>query len=516
MKKNHYLGDHALATPEKPAAINGTTGAVLTYLELDEASNRFAQYLHAIGLRRGDHIAWLLENNVRCFELCWAAMRSGLLMTPINRFLSASEAAYIIEDSGAKVIVSSFAMRELAAELTEQMPGCQARLMVDGVIDGWQSYEGTTGTYPAQRLVDEWLGAMMLYSSGTTGRPKGIIRTQAPGKVTDGISNQRRAQVERYAFSESMVYLSPAPLYHTAPLGYAINIQFVGGTVVFMEKFDPAGALALIERYRVTHSQWVPTMFVRMLKLPEVDRLTYDLSSHQVAIHAAAPCPVAVKHQMIAWWGPILHEYYGATEGNGVTLIDSAEWLAHPGSVGRVQEGGIHICDDKGNELANGQIGLIYFERDAPAFKYHNDAEKTRAAQHPAHSTWTAVGDVGYLDDEGYLYLTDRKSFMIISGGVNIYPQAIEDQLVMHPSVGDAAVIGVPNDDMGEEVKALIEPARGVVPSQALADELLRFLGGKIARYMIPRSIEFIEEMPRLPTGKLYKQALRDRYWPKR
>ena len=313
-----------------------------------------------------------------------------------------------------------------------------------------------------------------------------------------------------------MVYLSPAPLYHTAPLGYAINIQFIGGTVVFMEKFDPADALALIERYRVTHSQWVPTMFVRMLKLPEALRLAYDLSSQRVAIHAAAPCPAAVKRQMIKWWGPILHEYYGATEGNGVTLIDSEEWLAHPGSVGRVQEGAIHICDDAGNELTNGDVGLIYFEGDAPKFEYHNDADKTRATQHPIHPNWTAVGDVGYLDAEGYLYLTDRKSFMIISGGVNIYPQAVEDQLVMHPSVGDAAVIGVPSDDMGEEVKALIQPASGVVPSQALADELLDFLKGKVARYMIPRTIDFIEEMPRLPTGKLYKQALRDSYWSRR
>ena len=505
-----------MATPKKAAAVNGTTGAILTYRELDEASNRFAQYLYALGLRRGDHIAWLLENNVRCFELCWAAMRSGLLITPINRFLSVSEAAYIIDDSGARIIVSSFAMRELASGLTQQIPRCQARLMVDGVIDGWQSYERTMASYPAQRLSDEWLGSMMLYSSGTTGRPKGIIRTQAPGKVTDGINHQRRAQVQRYAFSESMVYLCPAPLYHTAPLGYAITVQFIGGTVVFMEKFDPGKALAMIERHRVTHSQWVPTMFVRMLKLPDADRMAYDLSSQRVAIHAAAPCPAAVKRQMIDWWGPILHEYYGATEGNGVTLIDSKEWLAHPGSVGRVQEGAIHICDDEGNELPAGDVGLIYFEGDAPKFAYHKDPDKTRAAQHPTHANWTAVGDVGYLDPEGYLYLTDRKSFMIISGGVNIYPQSIEDQLVMHPDVEDAAVIGVPSDDMGEEVKAVVQPAEGIVPSQALADELLTFLEGKVARYMIPRSIDFLEEIPRLPTGKLYKQALRDRYWARR
>jgi len=509
-----YLGDHARLTPEKPAAINGTTGEVLTYRELDERSNRFARYLHAQGLRRGDHLAMVLENNMRCFELCWAALRSGLMITPVNRFLTAPEAAYIIEDSNARVVVSSYAMRELAAELTGMMPTCRQRLMLDGTIDGWDSYEAATATYPAERVAEEWLGATMIYSSGTTGRPKGIIRAQPQGYVTEGSGSARRPQFDRYGFDASTIYLSPAPLYHTAPLGYGLETQFGGGTVVFMEKFDPVEALRMIERFRVTHSQWVPTMFIRMLKLEPAQRTAFDLSSHRIAIHAAAPCPQDVKRQMIDWWGPILHEYYAATEGNGSTTLDTHEWLAHPGSVGKALLGSIRICDDDGNELPVGESGLIYFERDTLPFHYHDDPDKTRAAQHPRHPAWTAVGDVGRVDADGYLYLTDRKAFMIISGGVNIYPQAIEDALVVHPKVGDAAVIGVPNPEMGEEVKAIVEPAAGVTPDAALAEELLAYLRTRVARYMVPRSLDFIDAMPRLPTGKLYKQPLRDRYWP--
>ncbi|BDB23942.1 acyl-CoA synthetase [Cupriavidus sp. P-10] len=508
-----YLGDHAALTPGKPAAINGTTGEVLTYRELDERSNRFAQYLHALGLRRGDHIAMVLENNMRCFELCWAALRSGLLITPVNRFLTAPEAAYIIEDSQARVLVTSYAMRELAAQLSDLMPTCHGRLMLDGTIAGWDSYEQAIAAHPAECLAEEWMGGTMIYSSGTTGRPKGIVRAQPAGYVTEGSGSPRRAQFVRYGFDADTVYLSPAPLYHTAPLGYGLETQFGGGTVVFMEKFDALEALRLIERYRVTHSQWVPTMFIRMLKLEPAQRAGIDLSSHRVAIHAAAPCPQEIKRQMIDWWGPIVHEYYAATEGNGVATLNTEEWLAHPGSVGKALVGVLRICDDEGNEVAVGESGLVYFERDALPFHYHNDPDKTRAAQHPRHAAWTSVGDIGRLDEDGYLYLTDRKAFMIISGGVNIYPQAIEDALAVHPSVGDAAVIGVPNAEMGEEVKAIVEPARGIAPSAELAETLLEYLRGKVARYMVPRSIDFIDTMPRLPTGKLYKQSLRERYW---
>ncbi|GMG92440.1 acyl-CoA synthetase [Cupriavidus metallidurans] len=508
-----YLGDHATLTPDKPAVINGTTGDRLTYRELDERSNRFAQYLYALGLRRGDHFAMVLENNIRCFEVCWAALRSGLLVTPVNRYLTAPEAAYIIADSGARVVVTSWAMRDLAVQLGDIMPANVGRLMIDGTMPGWRSYEDAVAAYPAERLADEWLGATMVYSSGTTGRPKGIIRAQPAGKVTEGSGSARRPQFDRYGFGVDTVYLSPAPLYHTAPLGYGLETQFGGGTVIFMEKFDAEDALRMIERHRVTHSQWVPTMFIRILKLDDATRAAYDLSSHRVAIHAAAPCPQETKRDMIEWWGPILHEYYAATEGNGSTSLDTQEWLAHPGSVGKALLGSIRICDDDGNELPAGETGTVYFEREALPFHYHNDPDKTRAAQHPRHPTWTAVGDVGRVDADGYLYLTDRKAFMIISGGVNIYPQAIEDALVIHPSVGDAAVIGVPNPEMGEEVKAIVEPAAGISPTPELAEELLAYLRTRVAKYMVPRSVDFIDAMPRLPTGKLYKASLRERYW---
>ncbi len=507
-----YLGDFAALTPDKPAVIQGTTGISLSYRELDERSNRLAQYLHAQGLRRGDHIAMLLENNIRCFEIAWACYRSGLVFTAVNRFMTPDEAAYVIDDCDAQALISSQRMVETAAKLTTRVPGCRLRLFMDGQLAGWDSYEEALAGASPEPLAEQWLGNTMLYSSGTTGRPKGVLRALSGARVTDGLEPPRRVLAQRYGFGPDTVYLSTAPLYHAAPLGYAISVQFCGGTVVYMDKFEPLAALALVERYRVTHSQWVPTMFIRLLKLSERERNGYDLSSHRAAIHAAAPCPVEVKRRMIEWWGPIVHEYYGGTEGNGLTAITPQEALARPGSVGRAILGTLRICDDDGNEVAVGTDGLVYFERDAMPFQYHKDPAKTEQARHPKHPDWTTIGDIGHVDADGYLYLTDRRSFMIISGGVNIYPQAIEDALALHPKVGDAAVIGVPDEEMGESVKAVIEPAPGVAPTPALAAELTEFLRGKVARYMVPKSVDFIDRMPRLPTGKLYKKALRERY----
>jgi len=509
-----YLADHARLTPDKPAMISAETGAAVTFAELDARSNRLAQYLYAQGLRRGDHIAVLMENNLAFMEPVWAAFRSGLYVTTINRYLPPDEVAYIAGDCGAKVLVSSFAKRETAAALAELIPGVTVRLMVGGTIPGWSSYEAALAASPPEPLAEEWMGDSMLYSSGTTGRPKGILRPLPELGPAEGFA--ARQAVNRYGLSAQAVYLSPAPLYHAAPLGYVLTVQSWGGTVVMMEKFDAEQALRLIETYKVTHSQWVPTMFVRMLKLPPEARAGHDLSSHKVAVHAAAPCPVEVKRQMIEWWGPVLYEYYAGTEASGSTFITSEDWLAHPGSVGRAALGVLHICDEAGNELPVGETGLVYFERDAPTFQYHNDPAKTAAARHPRHPGWNALGDVGYLDEEGYLYLTDRQAFMIISGGVNIYPQAIEDALVTHPKVADVAVFGVPHPEMGEAVKAVIEPAPGHEPTDELAAELLAFARAKLAAYMAPRSIDFIAEMPRLPTGKLYKRLLKDAYWKDR
>ena len=507
-----YLPDHAAETPDKPAMISADTGDVVTFKEMNDRSNRLAQLFHARGLRRGDHIAVLMENNLHFFEPVWAAYRSGLYLTTVNRYLPPDEAAYIINDCEAKAIVTSYEKRETAAGLNDLMPNCPTRLMIGGTIPGWESYEEAVATQPAEPLAEEWMGESMLYSSGTTGRPKGILRALPQQTAAEGFG--MRAMGNVYGYDRDTVYLSPAPLYHAAPLAFVTNVLAHGGTVVMMERFDAQQALEMIQKYRVTHSQWVPTMFVRMMKLPEEVRLSYDLSSHRIAVHAAAPCPVEVKRQMIEWWGPILFEYYAGTEGTGATFITSEDWLKHPGSVGRAGMGSVlHVCDEEGNDLPPGESGLIYFERERPTFEYHNDPEKTRQARHPQHPNWNALGDVGYLDEEGYLYLTDRKAFMIISGGVNIYPQQIEDALITHPKVGDVAVFGIPDPEMGEAVKAVIEPAPGLEPSDALAAELMEFARGKLAHYMAPRSIDFIEEMPRLPTGKLYKRVLRDAYW---
>lgn len=510
-----YLGTRARETPDKIAVIAAGSGDVLSYRELDERSNRLAQWLAAQGVRRGDHIAVILENNIRYFEICWAALRSGLGVTPVNRFMTADEAAYIVADSESKVVFSSYAMRELADALSGRLPGCSHRLMLDGTVEGWASYEMAVSSQSNLSLAEEWAGQIMLYSSGTTGQPKGIVRTEPQGLLTDGLEPSWVSARRVFDLGEDSIYLSTAPLYHAAPLTFSLATHFFGGTVVFLEKFDAAASLAMIARYRVTHSQWVPTMFVRLLKLPEQEQRNHDLSSHRVAIHAAAPCAVEVKRRMLDWWGPILREYYGGSEGVGNTYIDSAAWLAHPGSVGRTNAGPLHICDFQGNELPSGENGLVYFETAQQPFNYHKDPEKTAAAQNPLHANWFTLGDIGYLDVQGYLYLTDRKSFMIISGGVNIYPQAIEDALALHPAVGDVAVIGIPSEEMGEDVKAVVEPAPGVEPSQALAAELIDFLRDKVARYMLPRSVDFVNQLPRSATGKLFKKVLRDRYWPR-
>ena len=511
-----YPGLHAQNTPDKAAAIDAATGEVLTYAQLDERSNRLAQLLFAEGLRPDDHIAVFLENHLRYFEVAWAAFRSGLHLTTVNRYLTGPEAGYIVDDCGAQVLVSSGAVHEAASAIPALAPGCRRFLVVGGPPAGassrFESYEQATEAHEARPLEEEPLGEFMLYSSGTTGRPKGITRRLSGRPVAKGLPMAVTLK-GLFRFDADAVYLSPAPMYHSAPVGFTTAVQSLGGTVIMLERFDASGALQAMEKYAVTHSQWVPTMFSRMLKLPEEDRARFDLSNHQLAIHAAAPCPRKVKEEMFAWWGPILHEYYGGTESNGLTYVGPEDWLAHPGTVGRAVMGTLHICDEQGAELPNGEPGIVYFERDSMPFSYHRDPEKTRSAQHPVHPTWTALGDVGYVDDDGYLYLTDRASFMIISGGVNIYPQEIENELIMHPKVEDVAVVGVPHAEFGEEVKAVVQPVADVEPDEALAQELMDFAREHLAAYKCPRSIDFEAELPRLPTGKLYKRLLKDRYW---
>jgi acyl-CoA synthetase (AMP-forming)/AMP-acid ligase II len=504
-----YPGTWAERQPEKPAVHMARSGEVVCYADLESRSNQLAHLLRDAGLRRGDHVALLLENHPRFMEVIWAALRSGLYVTAVNSYLTAPEAAYVIDDCGARAFITSRARADVAVDLVEPTPGVQCRLMMDGVAPGYDGYEDAIASFPTRRIPDESSGTSMLYSSGTTGRPKGILRKLPEVMPWEGDPRLKRLP-EIYGYRSEMVYLSPAPLYHAAPLAFVTSTQRFGGSVVVMEKFDPAESLDLIERCRVTHSQWVPTMFVRMLKLEESERDRADLASHEVAIHAAAPCPVSVKHRMIEWWGPILYEYYAGTEGNGSTFIRSEEWLERPGSVGRARVGRVHILDEDGKELPPGSEGSVYFSG-AGRFEYKGDPEKTAEAHRPGGLS--TLGDVGYLDDAGYLFLTDRKSYMIISGGMNIYPREIEDRLIEHPQVADVAVFGVPNSEFGEEVKAVVQPMPGVEAGDALRADLLALCREQLAHYKCPRSIDFEAELPRLPTGKLYKRLLRDRYW---
>ncbi len=508
------LTDHAAAHPDKIATVIAGSGQSLTYRELNERSVRLANLFREQGLKAGDVVGLFMENNIRYHEVYWAAVRSGLYLCAINRFLTADEAAYIINNSGAKALVTSAAMAPVAAAMVPEIGRCALRLAVDGPVAGFERYEDAIAAASPEGLdpVAEPLGDFMNYSSGTTGRPKGIQRPLS-GKSFAESSNLDALVKQLYGTDERTMYLSPAPLYHAAPLAFTVAVHSWGGTVVVMEKFDAAESLRLIEKHRITHSQWVPTMFVRMLKLPPGKRRGHDFSSHKVAIHAAAPCPVDVKQQMIDWWGPIIWEYYGGTEVNGMTVCNSAEWLAHKGTVGKPILGVLHICDEVGEELPPGEPGAIYFEREEMPFQYWRDPEKTEAARHPLYRNWSKLGDVGYVDADGFLYLTDRESFMIISGGVNIYPQEIEDCLIMHPKVADAAVFGVPNPDFGEEVKAVVQPAAGVEGDERLTEELIAYARGRLAHYKVPRSVDFDAELPRLETGKLYKRLLKDRYW---
>jgi long-chain acyl-CoA synthetase len=509
-----YPGTVAKKDPNRRAVVMGSSGQVVTYGELNAGSLRLARLLRDTGLRPGDHFAIMVENHQRYCEVVWAALRSGFYVTAINSHLTAGEAGFIVDDCDAKVLVTSAALADAADAMREQTPKVRRRLMLDGAIPGYEPYDQATSGYSADPLDGEQRGTVMLYSSGTTGRPKGVKFPLPVGEASLGEAEIAAHNRDLYGFREGMVYLNPAPLYHAAPLRVSLAVQSLGGTVVIMERFDAENALRLIERERVTHSQWVPTMFVRMLKLPEGTRARYDLSSHEVAVHAAAPCPVETKERMIEWWGPIIEEYYAGTENIGSTSIGSEEWLTHKGSVGRASQGAImHICDEDGKELAPGESGAVFFELPSAVFEYHHDVEKTKSTAHPAHPTWRTLGDIGRLDEDGYLYLTDRKAYMIVSGGVNIYPQEIEDVLLSHPAVLDAAVFGVPNAEMGEEVKAVIQPVDWSAAGEPLTVDLRAWCEERLARYKRPRSYDYLEQLPRLDNGKLYKRELRDPYW---
>jgi long-chain acyl-CoA synthetase len=508
-----YPGAHAATSPDKPAVVMASTGAVQTYAELDAAANRLANHLRAIGVRPGDHVAFCMENHARYLEVAWGCHYAGTIYTACSSRLTSGELTYILEDCAAKVFITSKYKADQAEEIRGAVPGVSTWLMLDGTVAGYDSYEGVvdaTDATPAEGRVG---GQDMLYSSGTTGMPKGVARAYEALPLEEATGAVAGPLQLLFGGHGDMVYLSPAPLYHAAPLRFNMATHVLGGTTVIMEHFDAEQFLALIERYRVTHTQVVPTMFVRLLKLPDEVRARYDVSSLQSVVHAAAPCPVPVKQQIIEWFGPVVHEYYAGTEGNGFVYCNSDMWMAHKGTVGMPIGCTVHIVGEDGEELPRGDSGTIYFEGGA-AFEYHNDAEKTKGSRHP--QGWSTLGDVGYLDEDGFLYLTDRKAYMIISGGVNIYPQEAENVLVTHPEVIDAAVFGIPNDEFGEEVKAVVLPAAmpaDAAAAEALAGELIAFCRSQLADVKCPRSIDFRAELPRHPTGKLYKRLLKDEYW---
>lgn len=499
---------HAIERPDALAFRMSASGEAVTFGQLEARANQAAHLFRQYGLARGNHIVVLLENRREFLEICFAADRTGLYYTTASTHLADDEIRHIIEDCGAAlVLVSDTLVGRIAGFVDELRRQCPVLVVGEG-RDGLPSFSALAASAPVTPIADESQGLDMLYSSGTTGRPKGV-KWALPDHPVGAPSMLIELLSGLFGYGPGTRYLCPAPLYHAAPLRHTMVTIRAGGSAVIMPKFDAETALALIESERITHSQWVPTMFVRLLKLPEATRQRYSLTSMRMAVHAAAPCPVDVKQRMIEWWGPIIHEYYAGTENNGFTALTTEEWLGHVGSVGRAKLGVIHICDENGQEVPVGTEGEVYFEN-GHQFEYHNDAAKTLSSRNA--QGWTTLGDIGRLDDEGYLYLTDRKSFVIISGGVNIYPQEVENLLLEHEAVLDAAVIGVPHEEFGEEVKAVVQLVDGREPDEALSSELVAFCRKRLSPIKCPRTVDFRKEFPRSPTGKLLKRQIRDEY----
>ena len=501
---------HAKAQPARAAYIMAGSGETVTYKQLDERSNQGAHLFRSLGLKTGDVIAIFMDNHPRFFEIAWAAQRAGLYFACISSTLTAGEAEYIARDCEAKLLIVSPGIGPVADQMPALLPDVR-HFMVGESRAPFECFEDIRATMPITPIADESAGADMLYSSGTTGRPKGI-KPPLTGAPIDGPDVLTMMAQSLFGFHKDCTYLSPAPLYHAAPLRLCMSVHRMGGTIVQMERFNPEEALALIEKHRIDVGQFVPTHFVRMLKLPPEVRSKYDISSIRSAVHVAAPCPIPVKEQMLSWWGPVIHEYYAGSEGNGATYVSPQDWLTHRGTVGKAVFGELHIVGEDGEEVPPRTEGTVYFGGGAP-LTYHNAPEKI--AENTSKHGWTTLGDVGWADEEGYLYLTDRKSFMIISGGVNIYPQEIENLLITHPKVVDAAVVGAPDEEMGEKVVAVIQPADWREADEELKAELAAFCRTHLSRVKLPRIFDFVPELPRHPNGKLYKRLVRDSYWGK-
>ena len=505
-----YPGVHAATHPDKPAVIMADTGQALTYQQLEERSLRLANDFRSRGLVPGDHVAIAVENRFEIVEALWAALRTGTYITAVNRHLTADESSYIIHDCGAKVVLLSGEL-EAAGELAELCADVPHRIAIGSALPGFESYEDVLAASSDVKPEREPRGDDMLYSSGTTGRPKGILPAPRDIDISDPDVPLIQLFTQVFGFDTDTVYLSPAPLYHAAPLRFVMTTIARGGTAVIMPRFDAEGALETIQRYGITHSQWVPTMFIRMLKLPQEVRDSYDVSTMRCAIHAAAPCPAEVKQKMIEWWGPIIFEYYASTESAGLTLVNSEESLRKPGTVGRDGfMGTVHICAPDGEELPAGETGIVYFEvaEGREPFEYYGDEQKTAESRHPQNPRWVTTGDMGWIDEDRYLFLADRTSFLIITGGVNIYPQEIENALALHPDVRDVAVVGEPDEELGEIVVAYLEPEDHVGPDQDLGAQVREWLDGRLSRFKMPRRFHTISSLPRTPTGKLVKRKL--------
>ena len=502
---------HATVHPERPALIFADSGESLSYAALVERSDRAACLFEHFGLGEGDTVAIFLENHIRYPELCWAAKNSGITYACVSSQSSVEDASYVVDNCDAKLLISSAHLAPVALEVAGRAPGLRACLMIDGAQSPFQSYETLLAQMPASPLKGRRRGPSMLYSSGTTGRPKGV-RTALPAEGPEVPPRRFAMLQQRYGFDADTVLLAPGPQYHAAPGRFMMSVQRAGGTLVSFRRFDAEATLAAMERYRVTHGLFVPTMSIRLLELPAQTRSRYRLDSLKCVVHLAAPCPIPVKERIIDWWGPIVEEMYAGTEAVGHTLINSQEWLAHKGSVGRPAAGAaIRILDESGRELPPFTPGLIHM-RNGHRFEYYKDPEKTRGAIDD--EGWGTLGDIGYLDHDGYLYLTDRQSHMIISGGVNIYPQEAENVLYAHPAIADVAVIGVPHPVFGEEVKAVVQPRTfPVAEPEQLAEDIIAFCRARLSRIKCPRTVDFVESLPRTETGKLLKRVIKDRYW---
>jgi len=504
----YSLAATAMTKPDKPAVIDGQTGDVVTYREIETRSRAIASLLAELGLRCGDHVAILMDNDKHFFDVIWATQRSGLYVTPVNWHLSAAEARYIVEDCDAAVLFASESVRSLAESIPLSTT-LRRRFCVSGAIEGFDDLDAALTELPEEpQPFEETEGMLMLYSSGTTGLPKGIVRPLSGKRFGESTG---LVKMDDEFGGDDLVHLCSAPLYHAAPLTSSMLTQQLGGTVVVMSNFDPQEVLRLIDTYRVTRAQFVPTMFVRLLKLPPEVRAQYDVSSLKFVLHTGAPCPIEVKEQMIAWWGETIWEVYAGSEGNGGCIVDSATWLLHKGTVGQPNFGSVHIVGDDGMELPTGVIGVIYFS-DGPTFSYHKDPDKSASSVNA--KGWSTLGDMGYLDENGFLYLSDRRTDLIISGGVNIYPREVENVLTLHPKVMDVAVIGVSDPEMGHAVKAVVQPADIKDAGPELAAELITYCRERLAHFKCPRSVDFDPELPRLPNGKLMKRHILERYRP--